>query len=328
MKKLVSGIQPTGVPTLGNYLGAIKNFVKLSKEYKSFIFIADLHSITQEQSSAELRNNIYNLAAMYISCGLNHENSNLFVQSRNPNHSELGWIMITQTGIGELNRMTQFKDKKNKFNDAHIPAGLLTYPSLQAADILLYDPKVVPVGSDQKQHLELTKTLAQRMNSRYGLNINIPEAVIPEKSRKIMSLQDPTKKMSKSDEKKLATIFLNDSYNEIEKKIKKSVTDSEGRVYFDIENKPGISNLMNIISSINGLSYNEIEEKFKDKNYGEFKKYATDVIWEEISPIQEKYFMLLDNKELIDEILDSGLSNAKVESEKRMNEIKISMGLL
>lgn len=328
MKKMVSGIQPTGIPTLGNYLGAIKNFVKLSKQYQSYIFIANLHSITQNQEPKELKENTMSLAAFYISCGLDHENVNLFIQSENVNHAQLGWIMTTQTGLGELMRMTQFKDKKEKFSEAHIPAGLLTYPSLQAADILLYNPDIVPVGIDQKQHIELTKILANRLNSRYDMNLSIPEAIIPEVGKKIMSLQDPSKKMSKSDVKKMATIYLNDDYETIQTKIKKSVTDSEGKVYFDEINKPGISNLMNIIKVIENISNIEIEEMFINKNYGDFKKYVVEVIWKEVEPIQKKYEKLMSNQKNIKKILNIGLNNAIQESTKNLKEIQIKMGLI
>lgn len=328
MKRMLSGIQPTGIPTLGNYLGAIKNFVKFSKEYESYVFIADLHSITVNQTPEELRKNTLSLAAIYLACGLDHDNCNIFVQSQNPDHAQLGWVMITQTGLGELNRMTQFKDKKAKFKEDHIPAGLLTYPSLQAADIILYDADIVPIGQDQKQHLELTKILTNRLNSRYNLDLKIPEAKMPENSKKIMSLQTPTKKMSKSDEKVLGTIFLNDSYEEICKKLKKAVTDSDGSVHFDQENKPGISNLMNIYQSLTNKSHDEITEEFKGQNYGVFKQAVADAIWNELQPIQDKYNELLNDKEKVLSVLEKGLENAKKISIPLVNKVYSHMGLV
>lgn len=328
MKRMLSGIQPTGIPTLGNYLGAIKNFINFSKEYESYVFIADLHSITVNQSPEELYKNTIGLAAIYIACGLDHENCNIFVQSQNPNHAKMGWVMITQTGIGELNRMTQFKDKKEKFKEDHIPAGLLTYPSLQAADIILYDADIVPVGQDQKQHLELTKILTNRLNVRYNLDLKIPEAKMPENSKKIMSLQKPDKKMSKSDEKILGTIFLDDDYETICKKLKKAVTDSEGKVYFDVENKPGISNLMNIYQILTGKSYDEISETFNGENYGVFKQAVADVIWAEIEPIQIKYNKLLNNTDEIEKVLQKGLTKAVELSTITTNKVYKNMGFM
>lgn len=328
MKKMISGIQPTGVPTLGNYLGAIKNFVKFSKEYNSFVFIADLHSITQNIDPEILKQNTLSLAAIYIACGLDHENCSIFVQSQNPNHSQLGWLMITQTGLGELNRMTQFKDKKSKFKEDHIPSGLLTYPSLQAADIALYNADIVPIGQDQKQHLELTKILINRMNTRYNLNLKIPEAKMPQNSKKIMSLQNPLKKMSKSDEKILSTIFLDDDYETICKKLKKAVTDSDGIVKYDIENKPGISNLMNIYQILTNKTYEEISLEFKDVNYGIFKQAVADVIWNELEPIQKKYQKLMLNQELIFDVLEKGVKKSILETESVLNEIYDKFGFL
>lgn len=310
MKRMISGIQPTGIPTLGNYLGAIKNFVKFSKEYDSYVFIADLHSITQNLEPEELRKNTIGLAAVYMACGLDHKSCSIFVQSQNLHHAQLGWIMITQTGLGELNRMTQFKDKKAKYKEEHIPSGILAYPSLQAADIALYDADIVPIGQDQKQHLELTKNLINRINTRYNLDLNIPEAKMPENTKKVMSLQNPLKKMSKSDEKILATIFLDDDYETISKKIKKAVTDNDGEVRYDVENKPGISNLMNIYQALNDKSYEEIEAEFKGENYGVFKAKVIEAIWNEIEPIQNKYNELLKNEEEILKTLQKGLEKS------------------
>lgn len=328
MKRMISGIQPTGIPTLGNYLGAIKNFVTFSQNYDSYIFIADLHSVTQNIEPETLRKNTLSLAAFYIACGLNHDSCSIFVQSQNPHHSQLGWLMITQTGLGELNRMTQFKDKRAKFKEDHIPSGLLNYPSLQAADIALYNADIVPIGQDQKQHLELTKILINRVNKRYNLNLNIPEAKMPQNTKKIMSLQNPLKKMSKSDEKILGTIFLDDSLETITKKIKKAVTDNDGEVRFDVENKPGISNLINIYQILTNKSYEEIEQEFLGQNYGVFKDKLTKVIWNEIEPIQKKYYELLKNENKICSILESGLQKSLKVTTPIFEQISNGFGFL
>lgn len=318
MPRLLSGIQPTGNITLGNYLGAIKNFVKLQDElpdHEFFIFIADLHALTVPQDREKLRKNIKSLAAIYLACGLRRERVHLFVQSEVPMHAQLGFIMECNGMIGELERMTQYKDKKIKQING-VSVGLLTYPCLMAADILLYDADIVPVGQDQTQHLELTRNLAERFNNRYGETFIIPNGYKAKAGAKIMSLIEPTKKMSKSDENPKAYVSLLDDINVIRNKIKGAVTDLEAKVRFDVENKPGISNLLTIYQTLTGLDMPLIEEKFKDYNYANLKAEIADVIIKEIKMIQEKYNYYINSKEL-DEILDEGRDAAiKVASRK------------
>ena len=328
MKRLISGIQPSGNITLGNYLGAVKNFVKLQDELEDtdiLIFIADLHAITVPQDRQALRTNIKSLAALYIACGLNPEKVHLFVQSEVPCHTQLGWVLECNTYIGELERMTQYKDKKVK-QVAGVSAGLLTYPSLMAADILLYDVDIVPVGIDQKQHLELTRNLAERFNSKYGETFKVPEPFLPKVGAKIMSLTDPTKKMSKSDPNPKAYISLLDDLNIIKKKIKSAVTDSDTKIIFDEENKPGVSNLITIYSCITGLSIKEIEEKYKDSNYAVFKEDVANAVVSEIEPIQTKYNQIINSKEL-DDILDQGRDYAYMLANRKLAKVYQKIGL-
>ena len=328
MKRLLSGIQPTGIITLGNYLGAIKNFVKLQNELEDidfFVFIADLHAITIPQDPVLLRKNIKNLAAVYIACGLDPEKVHLFIQSEVLEHAELGYVMQCIGGIGELERMTQYKDKKKRHVEG-VSTALLTYPCLMAADILLYDSNLVPVGEDQKQHLELTRDLAERFNSRYGETFVIPEPYIAKKGARVMSLTDPTKKMSKSDPNPKSYIGILDDLNQIKNKIKGAVTDLDGKVRYDEENKPGISNLMSIYSCITNMSYEEIEAKYDGKGYAEFKTDLAEIVINEIKPIQEKYNTLINSKEL-DEILDNGRDYASYIARKKMAKVRNKLGL-
>ena len=326
--RLISGIQPTSAITLGNYLGALKNFVKLQDELTDvdiLVFIADLHAITVPQDKIALKKNIKSLAALYLACGLDHEKVHIFIQSEVPAHNQLGWIMECNGYIGELERMTQFKDKKVK-QVAGVSAGLLTYPSLMAADILLYDADLVPVGLDQKQHLELTRNLAERFNSKYGETFKIPEPFIPKVGEKIMSLTDPTKKMSKSDENPKSSIFLLDDINVIKKKIKSAVTDSEASIKYDVEHKPGISNLMTIYACISKQSIQEIEEKYKASTYAEFKEDLAEIVASEIEPIQKKYNALIQSKEL-DIILDQGRDYANFLAQRKITKIYQKIGI-
>ena len=326
--RLISGIQPSGTITLGNYLGAIKNFVKLQDELADtdiLVFIADLHAITVAQDKQALRKNIKSLAAIYLACGLNPEKVHIFIQSEVPAHNQLGWVMECNSYIGELERMTQFKDKKVK-QVAGVSAGLLTYPSLMAADILLYDADIVPVGVDQKQHLELTRNLAERFNTKYGETFVVPEPIIAKTGAKIMSLVDPTKKMSKSDENPKSYISLLDEIPVIVKKIKSAVTDSDTSIKYDLENKPGISNLLTIYSCISGLTIAELEEKYTNSNYGEFKSDLATVVANEIEPIQKRYNELINSKEL-DEILDNGRDYANYLANKKLSKVYNKVGL-
>ena len=298
MKTLVSGIQPSGRLTLGNYLGAIKNFVALQDEgefEEFFVFIADLHAITVPKDPTMLRQSIKKLATLYLACGLNPERITLFIQSEVHEHAEIGYLLQTITYIGELERMTQYKDKKAKQVEG-VSSALLTYPVLMAGDILLYNANGVPVGQDQKQHLELTRTLAERFNSKYSETFNIPDALIVKEGAKIMSLQDPTKKMSKSDPLEKASIYLDDSEAIIRKKIASAVTDSDGIIKYDEVNKPGISNLLNILSCCTNKSISDLEAEFEGVGYGEFKKVVADAIITLLMPIQEKYEKILRRK--------------------------------
>ncbi len=329
MNIVLSGVKPTGIPTLGNYLGALKNFVKLQNEmtdYEFFIFIADLHAITIPQDPKELRANIRNLAALYLACGLNKERLTLFIQSEVSAHIEMGNVMQSLSYMGELERMTQFKDKMIK-NPNGVTAALFTYPALMAADILLYDAKFVPVGDDQKQHLELTRDLANRFNNRFGDTFQVPEILLTKVGARIKDLQDPSKKMSKSDDSQSkGCIYLLDPLNVIKKKIKSAVTDSEAIVRYDVENKPGISNLMTIYSAITNLSFSEIEKKYEGKGYGDFKGDLAEIVAEEIGKVQEKYNQIINSKEL-DEILNQGRERATQIATRKIHKIYHKLGI-
>ena len=290
-----------------------------------YIFIADMHAITVPKVPSELRKNIRELAALYLAAGLNPEKVNLFIQSEVREHAELGYALQTITYIGELERMTQFKDKKQK-QTAGVSSALLTYPVLMAGDILLYNADYVPVGVDQKQHLELTRTLAERFNNRYSPTFNIPEPLLVKNGSKVMSLTDPTKKMSKSDPNEKSCIYLTDSENVIRKKIGSAVTDSETCVKYDVENKPGISNLLTILSACTNKPINELEEEFKDSNYGTFKKAVADAVVELLKPIQERFTEYVNSKEL-DEILNKGRDNASYAASKMIRKVYKKIGL-
>ncbi|HIT44459.1 TPA: tryptophan--tRNA ligase [Candidatus Avacholeplasma faecigallinarum] len=326
--RFLSGIQPSGNITLGNYLGAVKNFVKLQNEnqFTDFlIFIADLHAITVPQDKTALRKNIRSLVALYLACGLDPNKVHIFIQSEVPAHAELGWVMQCNGYIGELERMTQYKDKKEKMVGG-VSVGLLTYPSLMAADILLYDADLVPTGIDQKQHLELTRDLAMRFNSKYGETFNIPSPYIPKEGSKIMSLVDPTKKMSKSDSNPKAYIALLDDLNSIRKKIKSAITDSDGTIKYDVENKPGVSNLLTILSCVSGKPIDELVNLYQDSNYQKFKEDVAEAVIKEIEPIQQKYNELI-NSNVIDEVLDQGRDYANYLANKKLNKVYNKIGL-
>ena len=324
MKRIFSGIQPSGSITIGNYIGAMKQFVNLQDEYDCFFCIVDQHAITVPQDRLKLRQNIKTLAALYLAIGLDPEKNTIFIQSEVPAHAQAGWILQSIAYIGELERMTQFKDKSA--GKEGVSSALLTYPPLMAADILLYNTDVVPVGEDQRQHLELTRDLAERFNNKYNDIFKIPEISLPKAGARIMSLQEPTKKMSKSDPNKKATIALLDDPKQIEKNIKSAVTDSEGIVRYDKENKAGVSNLMSIYSIFSGKTYAEIEEMYAGKGYGDFKSDLAQVVLGEILPIQERYYNLIDSPEL-DEILDRGAEKANREANKMIRKMYNGMGL-
>lgn len=321
---MLTGLQPTGVITLGNYIGAIKQMVKYQDEYESYIFIADLHSITAFQDPKELHNNIKSLVALYLACGIDQKKNVIFVQSENEYHANISWLLECNTYFGELSRMTQFKDKSKK--NANFSAGLFTYPVLMASDILAYDVDYVPVGIDQKQHVEIARDIAIRFNKKFGDTFKVPDVMISDSGTKIMDLVDPLKKMSKSSENPKGVIRLLDDISSIRKKIMSATTDSEMCVKFDMENKPGISNLINIYSAITGKSIKEIEDEFKNSNYGSFKSKVSDAICEEVSKIQERYNEIIESDEL-DEILDKGISKTREIAKAKYELMKDRMGL-
>lgn len=324
MTTIFSGVQPTGTITLGNYIGAIKQFPELQEQGDAIYCIVDQHAITVPQDRLELRKNIRSLAAMYIACGIDPKKSTLFIQSEVPAHAQAGWMLQCVASIGELERMTQFKDKSD--GKESVSAALLTYPPLMAADIILYNTDIVPVGDDQKQHIELTRDLAERFNKRYNDVLTIPDIHTPKEGARIKSLQEPTKKMSKSDTNTKATIRLLDTAKEIEKKIKSAVTDSEGIVKYDVENKPGVSNLLTIESALSGVSIADLEAKYEGKGYGDFKAGVAQAVIDHLTPIQERYYALIDSPEL-DDILDEGAEKANAIASKTLKKMENAMGL-
>lgn len=324
MKRILTGIQPSGVITLGNYIGAIKQMTKLQDEYDSIIFIADMHSITVPQEATELPEKIRSLVALYLACGINPNKNTIFIQSENTYHANMSWLLECNTYYGELSRMTQFKDKSRK--NQNFTSGLLTYPVLMAADILIYDTDYVPVGIDQKQHVELARDIAIRFNKKYGNTFKVPEPLINEIGTKIMDLQDPTKKMSKSSENQKGVIRLLDDEKTIRKKIMSATTDSDMKVVYDKENKPGISNLINIYAAISNLTIEEVENKFQDSNYGNFKKEVADLVVEELTAIQSKYNEIINSEEL-DKILDEGRDKTTKIAKEKYEEVRSKIGL-
>jgi len=323
-KKILSAVKPSGDLHLGNYIGAIRNWVKLSEEYECFFCVADMHAITVRQTPADLRRRSMELAALYIASGLDPEKNIIFIQSHVPAHAELGWVMNCNAYMGELGRMTQFKEKSAKQGD-NIGAGLLTYPTLMAADILLYQADLVPVGHDQKQHLELTRDLAIRFNNAYGDTFTVPDAYIPKTGARIMSLQDPTSKMSKSGD---STITMMDDVNLMRKKIRRAITDMDGTVRFDPENKPGISNLMTIYSAINGKDMETIEKEFEGQGYGVFKDAVADAVIGELEPIQTRVKDLLADKEQLMKILNDGADKAAYVARKTLSKVYRKVGFV
>ncbi len=321
-KRILTGLQPTGVITLGNYIGAIKQMVERQDEYESFIFVADMHAITIPQEN--LKENTRSLIALYLACGLDPKKNTIFLQSDNVYHANLSWLLECNTYFGELSRMIQFKEKSKK--NANFSVGLFTYPVLMASDILLYDTDLVPVGIDQKQHVELTRDIAIRFNKKYGNTFKVPDVLISKSGTKIMDLTDPLKKMSKSSENEKGVIKLLDDITVVRKKIMSATTDSEMSIKYDPENKPGISNLINIYSSITGKSISEIENEFIGSNYGTFKTKVADVVCELISNIQKKYNEYI-NSPIIDEILDEGRNKTIEIAKQKYEEVKEVIGL-
>ena len=323
-KVLFSGMQATGNLTLGNYLGALKNWVTLSDEYECFYSVVDMHSITVRQDPATLRKRARALLTLYIAAGLDPEKNCIYYQSHVSGHAELAWILNCFTYMGELNRMTQFKDKGKGKESA--PTGLFMYPVLMAADILLYDTDIVPVGIDQKQHIELTRDLCNRVNNKYGETFVLPEGRYLKEGAKIMALDDPTKKMSKSAENELSRISLLDDEAKIKKAIMRATTDSDGTIKFDQENKPGISNLMNIYTAFSDLSIEDIEKKYEGKGYGDFKKDLVEILVNGLAPMKQRFEEIRYSDELI-EILKDGAKRANAIAEKVVERTKKNMGV-
>ena len=324
MKRVFSGVQPTGNIHLGNYLGALKQFVELQDDHECIYCIVDMHAITVPQDPKELREHILDVAALYLAVGVDPKKSIVFVQSDVPGHAELSWVLTCNSYTGELSRMTQFKDKSK--NKESAPTGLFSYPVLMAADILLYDTDIVPVGNDQKQHIELCRDIAVRVNNKYKKTFVVPDGRFLKEGARIMALDDPTKKMSKSAENIHSRISLLDEPSKIKKSIMKATTDSDGVVRFDVENKPGISNLLNIYSVLSGMSVSDLEAKYEGKGYGDFKKDLVEVVVEALAPIKAGYEEIRHSDELI-EILKDGAARADAIAKQTMKRVKANFGL-
>ena len=325
-KTVFSGVQPSGNLTIGNYLGAIKNFAHFSEEYKTFYCVVDLHAITVRQVPAELRRRTYETLALYMACGLDPAKNTLFVQSHVPAHAELGWILDCYTMFGELSRMTQFKDKSAK-NAQNINAGLFTYPALMAADILLYGTDVVPVGIDQKQHLELARDVATRFNQIYGDTFTIPEGYISQDTMKIMSLAEPTAKMSKSDPNQNAVVYILDKKDDVMRKFKKAVTDSDAEVRYS-EDKPGVSNLMTIYRAFTGKSYEDIEAEFAGRGYGDFKLAVGEACADGLAGVRGEFDRLIADKAYLESVMKAGADEASYYARKIMSKVRRKIGFV
>lgn len=327
MKRMLSGIKPTGRVTLGNYIGAIKPFVSYQDEYEMIIFIANLHSMTIYQEPKDLRKNTKDLIALYLAAGLDPQKVTLFLQSDVLEHAQLGWYLGCMVSMGELSRMTQYKDKASKIGkNESIGAGIFNYPSLMNADILMYDPDYVPIGEDQKQHCELARDIAERFNNRYSETFKIPEPVVPKVGGRIMDLQDPTKKMSKSDETGKGCIYILDDINVSKKKIMSAVTDSDNKIIYDVENKPGISNLLSIYSILSGKSITELEKQYQGCGYGQFKKDLAQIVGDELQKIHERYHEIIKG-DYIDTVLNDGAEVARRIARKKLAKVERKIGI-
>lgn len=325
MKRMLSGIKPTGQLTLGNYIGALKNFVKYQEDYEMIAFIANLHCITMYQDPQDLKKNLKDAVALYLACGLDPEKATIFLQTDVLEHAQLGYIMACNTYMGELNRMTQYKDKVAK-KETNLTAGLYTYPTLMSADILIYDPDFVPVGEDQKQHVELTRDVAIRFNNRYGETFKIPEPLVEKVGARIMSLSDPSKKMSKSEQSNKGCIYLLDELNAARKKIMSAVTDDLATVRFDPQNQPGISNLLQIHSSLSNEPINSIIARFEGKGYGDFKKEVADVVCNELDKIQSRYREIIASGQ-IEQVLTEGANKARHLASRKLGKVQRKIGI-
>lgn len=327
-KRLVSGIQPTGLLHIGNYLGAIKQFVELQKDYDTYLFVADLHAMTVPQDPKTFNRQILEIAAAYMAAGLDPEKVTIFQQSQIPAHSELCWILTTIANMGELSRMIQFKDKTEKIgNKESIGVGLFEYPILQAADILLYDADVVPVGEDQKQHVEITRDLAERFNKRFGKSFVVPQPLITKAGARIMSLDDPTKKMSKSDENPNSYISLTDTPEIIRKKIARAVTDSGSEIKYDQKTKPAITNLLDIFHLITNTPIEKLEKEYNGQGYGVFKQALAEAIIDFLAPYQQKFQAFMAKPDEIRKVLKAGSLKANEIAEAKIDKIKQAVGL-
>jgi tryptophanyl-tRNA synthetase len=322
-KTILSGVQPSGTLTIGNYLGALRNWATMQYDYNCYFCVVDLHAITVRQVPAELRQNCLKTLALYLAVGIDPEKNTLFLQSHVPAHAELAWVLSCYTMFGELSRMTQFKDKSAKHSD-NINAGLFTYPVLMAADILLYQPDLVPVGNDQKQHIEIARDIANRFNGAYSETFKIPEPYMPKTGARVMSLSDPTSKMSKSDLGD-GSVFLLDSKDIVIKKIKRAVTDSGSEVKY-AEGKDGINNLMSIYSAFTGKSFEEIEKEFEGKGYGVFKLAVAETVADSLAVIQDKYNVFISDKEQLNKILIEGAQKASYTAEKTLRKVYRKVG--
>ena len=325
-QRIFSAIQPTGVFTLGNYIGAVRNWDTLQNEYECIYAIADLHAITVMQDPKDLRANSMRAFALMLACGMDPKRSITFMQSQNPNHAELSWILSCSTMFGELNRMTQFKDKSAKHAD-NINAGLFTYPVLMAADILAYNADLVPIGADQKQHLELARNIAIRFNQRFGDTFTVPDGYFPKQGARLMSLQDPTKKMSKSDENANACVFILDDKDTILRKFKRAVTDSDTVVCYK-EGKDGINNLMTIYSAVTGRTYEEIEKEFDGRGYGDFKIAVGEAVADHLEPVRTEYARLSADKGYLLECMKNGSEQAYRITRKTLSKVYRRVGFL
>lgn len=323
-KTIYSAVQPSGNLTIGNYAGAIRNWVAMQDEYECYYAIANMHAITVRQEPAELRRRTLELAALYLACGIDPQKCALYVQSQVPQHAELAWVLNCSTYVGEMQRMTQFKDKSQKHAD-NINMGLMDYPVLMAADILLYQSHCVPVGADQKQHVEIARDIAIRFNNRYGETFRVPEPVFMKSGAKIMSLQEPTKKMSKSDENVNASIFLCDDKDTVIRKFKRAVTDSDNEVRMS-EEKAGISNLINIYAAFTGKSVQEIEGEFAGRGYGDFKLAVGEAVADKLAPVQTEQKRLLADKKYLSEVLASGAERAFKAARKTLSKVYRKIG--
>ena len=326
-KTILSGVQPSGVLTIGNYIGAVKNWTKMQEDYNCLYMIVDMHAITVKQDPIKLRQRCMEFLALYLACGLDPKKSTLFFQSHVHQHAELQWALNTVTYMGELSRMTQFKDKTKNKQDANIGVGLFTYPVLMAADILLYQADLVPVGIDQKQHLELTRNLAERFNHQFGEMFTVPEPYIPKVGAKITSLADPLKKMSKSDENVNAYVSVIDEPDVILRKFKRAVTDSGSEVRRG-EGKEGIENLMSIMSAFSGKTFDDIEAEFSGKGYGDFKTAVAECVINELTPVRERYYDYLKNKDFLQSVYKEGAQRASYIAEKTIRKVYRKLGFV